>query len=110
MWLFRPVGLKLLVRAIRLLKDQGIDLADSARRLAAAPTQLTDDLWANLLWDPVNRRMMTKAEEQRVAIRLMVYGAGGSLELLKTTEENLRREIAGLKNIDDVQVFRFQDP
>jgi DNA sulfur modification protein DndB len=109
MWLFRPVGLKLLVRAIRLLKDQGIDPADSARRLAAAPSQLTDDLWANLLWDPVNRRMMTKAEEQRAAIRLMVYGAGGNLELLKTNEESLRKEIAGLKNVEDVQVSRFED-
>ena len=109
MWLFRPVGLKLLVRAMRHLRDQGIDPADAAVRIAAAPSDLNHELWVNLLWDPTNRRMLTKAEEQRVAVRLLVFGAGGNLAVLKTTEESLRREIAGLKatDIDEIRLYRF---
>jgi hypothetical protein len=54
--------------------------------------------------------MLTKAEEQKVALRVLVYGARGDLAPLKTSEEKLRREISGLKVIplEDVDLPRFR--
>lgn len=107
--IFRPVGLKLVVQATRVLMDQGVPADEATRRLASAPMDLIDALWQNLLWDPVNRRMLTKAEEQKVALRVLVHGAGGNLAPLKTSQAELRREIAGLKVTDvaDVQLPIF---
>jgi DNA sulfur modification protein DndB len=110
-FLFRPVGFGLMIRAIRALQNQNFSLNVSTKRLSAAPMQLSDPIWANLLWDPVNRRMLTKSVEQQAALRVLVHGAGGELRALKTSEIQTRMEIAGLKNIpiEDVILPRFND-
>ena len=98
---FRPVGVMLYVRAARALVDGGATLDAAVRRLAELPSRFRDEPWSGLLYDPVNERMETWPNQQRVALGLMVYGAGGSLESVSLTEARLRKSWAGLIGVED---------
>lgn len=104
--LFRPMGLRILVRAYRALLASGIAPQDALAKLAAVPMELGSAPWVGLLFDPQNHRVLYTGENQNAATRLLVYAAGGSLEKLKTTPEKLRDELAGLlgREPEDVQL------
>lgn len=107
--LFRPVGILLITKAIRALMDQGWSLKQAADGLRRTPLDLNRDPWVNLLWDPVNRRMATKSEEQNAALRILVYGAGGDLRPMNSSEAKLRKQLSGIKKVParGVQLERF---
>jgi DNA sulfur modification protein DndB len=94
--LFRPVGLTMIVWAIRHLMDEGKVLKQAAARVARAPMLLSDFPWAGLLWDTANHRMMASSENQRVAARILIHGVGGRLAAFKTTPDAVRAEWAGI--------------
>ena len=94
--LFRPIGLAMVVLAIRHLIDEGKTLKQAAARVARAPMLLSDSPWAGLLWDSANHRMMVSSENQRVAARILIHGVGGRLTAFKTTSEAVRAEWAGI--------------
>ncbi len=107
--LFRPIGLVLAVRAVRLLCDEGLTLGRAARALGAVPMSLAAEPWIGLLWDLANRRMITSSEAQRLALKILLHGAGGSLESLRTTPNEVRNEWAGLVNrpVSDIHLRRY---
>jgi hypothetical protein len=60
--------------------------------------------WVGVLWDPINRRMLTSPENRIVATKVLFYSVGGSLEVFKTTEEDLKRELAGLVHRESAEI------
>lgn len=94
--LFRPVGLLLVTRVIRRMKDSGVEIGTAIKLVSRAPIDLTCEPWVGLLWDNINKRMITAAVNQRVAGKLLFYMVGGEI---KTTElKELKQEYAGILN------------
>ena len=52
------------------------------RRLARVPMQLNAAPWAGVIWDPTLHRMITTKEVQRLALALLIYGAGDAAEMI----------------------------
>lgn len=102
--LFRPIGLLICIRTIKILADSGIALTEAVRRVSAVPMEIANSPWAGLLWDTTNLRMITATENQNAALKLLFHAAGGDLAIMKTTTEKLRRELAGFLNVPEEQV------
>lgn len=96
--LFRPVGLLLVVRVIKRLVDSRVSLPQAAQRVARTPSDIAAEPWVGLLWNATNRRMITSAENQRVAERLLVYLTFGHLKQMGLSVDELTGELAGLLN------------
>ncbi|MGD0947875.1 MAG: DGQHR domain-containing protein [Candidatus Binatia bacterium] len=107
--LFRPIGLLLIVRAIRHLTDSGLSLKEALRRVSRVPMDLDSAPWAGLLWDNANRRIVSAPENQKVALRMLFFGLGGDLSKFNMNSDDLRRELAGLlqRDVSTVELPRF---
>jgi hypothetical protein len=57
--------------------------------------------WVDLLWDPINRRMITSADYQNAARKVLYFAAGGNLENMRSSESSLKRELSGLLKRDE---------
>ena len=99
--LFRPVGLLIYSRTIRKLCDANVSLSDAIDLTSKAPSRLSEQPWEGLIWDSTNQRMLTSAENQKVAERLLFYSLGGELSRYRTSETKLRTELAGILRIND---------
>ncbi len=75
----RPIGLQMIVSAVRDLIDHGADLAAAVQRVASCPMQLSEEPWLGLLWNPATRRIDNHPNNQRIAKWVLYYGAGGNL-------------------------------
>ncbi len=110
--LFRPIGLLAHTRvATWLCTKEGERTRTAIRRLALVPMELAKHPWLGLLWDAENQRMITSKEAQRVATRIIYHSVGGTLSrIARTTETELRRELAGLLNKDpkEVELPRYE--
>ena len=102
--LFRPIGLLICVRTIKILVDSGITLAEAVQRVSAVPMEIANSPWAGLLWDTTNLRMITATENQTAAQKLLFHAAGGDLTIMKTNAEKLRKELAGFLNVPEENV------
>ncbi|MGB9751716.1 MAG: hypothetical protein C0183_12370 [Roseiflexus castenholzii] len=98
--LFRPVGLLIVVRVIRHFIDSGLSLDDSVQRIAKIPMDLGGNPWVGLLWDATNQRMITASENQKVGVKLLFYATGGDLSRIGTNPEKLKKELAGIQNVE----------
>ena len=96
--LFRPIGFAMIIRTIKRLEEEGYSTQEAAERVGQISMELQNDPWSGLLWDPQNKRMITAPENQRVAAKLLLYGAGGNLGAVRTSVDDLREELAGLLN------------
>jgi DNA sulfur modification protein DndB len=109
--LFRPIGLIMALRVLHSLIEAQYPLPDAIQRLAKVPMILGDEPWAGLLWNVPQRRMITAPENQKTATQLMFYACGGDLSTFKpkTTNEDLRKNLAGLlnRNLEDIVLPRF---
>ena len=107
--IFRPIGLQLILRSIRLLMDNGKTLEDSVDRLSKLPWELKKDPWAGLLWNASANRMITTKENQNAALHLIAYGAGLDLKAIKTDKSSLQAELASLYNVSpsDVKLKKY---
>jgi DNA sulfur modification protein DndB len=107
--LFRPIGFQMVVRTISLLMERDDTLEKAVAATSRVPLQLAKPPWVSLLWDDTNHRMLTAAENQRAAQRLMLHGAGGDLTQLSSSEALLRTELAGVLNVPqkDVVIERY---
>jgi DNA sulfur modification protein DndB len=94
--IFRPVGLLMIISVIRYLMAEGKTLKQAISAVAAVPMSLSEPPWSGLLWDSVNHRMTVSAENQKVAIRILLHGVGGRIAIFKTTPDKLRAEWAGI--------------
>ena len=102
--LFRPVGLLIVANVVRQAKDSGVLEREAIKRISEISMQLTDEPWVGLLWDKTNRRMISGTLPQKVARQLLFYKIGGELGEMRTNEEKLRREYAGLLNRTESEV------
>jgi hypothetical protein len=75
---------------------EGKTLKQAISAVAAVPMSLSEPPWSGLLWDSVNHRMTVSAENQKVAIRILLHGVGGRIAIFKTTPDKLRAEWAGI--------------
>lgn len=107
--LFRPIGLLVFIRALRMLLDSDQSLQVAMQHLHQVPQEISQPPWDNLLWDTTNARMLTAQENQRVAQRLLFYAVGGDLEQINTNIEKLQNEYAGILNkpVDEVTIRRY---
>jgi len=97
--LFRPIGLLLMARVVtdlRIVMDMTEVAAIGA--IGRMPTELSEQPWVGLLWDHINRRMLTAKENQNVARRLLFNALGGDLAKYpyRTTTGALLAELAGI--------------
>ena len=102
--LFRPVGLLIVANVVRQAKDSGLSEREAIKRISETPMTLTDEPWVGLLWDKTNRRMISGPLPQKVAKQLLFHKIGGELGEMRTNEEKLRREYAGLLNRTESEV------
>jgi DNA sulfur modification protein DndB len=107
--LFRPIGLRIVTEAMIALMSGGMLLQGAVDRLAMAPMDLAGPPWVGVLWDPINHRMITSPENRLAATKVLFHSVGGNLEAFKTTEEDLKRELAGLLHREPaaIQLPRF---
>jgi DNA sulfur modification protein DndB len=110
--LFRPIGLAGAVHVVRLLMDSSLALDEAVQRVAKVPMQLNEPPWLGVVWNPVANAMIVNDQTQRIVPRLLLFGAGGNLKALRTTEQVLKEQLAGLLNLapHEVQLQRFVDP
>jgi len=102
--LFRPIGLLLSVKVVRHLMDQNkLSLAEAVSRISKVPMELSEEPWAYLLWNPLNKKIITASLNRRAAEKLFFNAVGGDLTVLKSSSDLLRQELAAIKNIDDIQ-------
>jgi DNA sulfur modification protein DndB len=102
--LFRPVGLEIVASVIREAIDCGLSELEAIERVSNIPMDLADEPWVGLLWDKTNQRMLTDPTNKKVAKQLLFYMIGGDLAQMKTAENELRREYAGLLNRTESEV------
>jgi DNA sulfur modification protein DndB len=103
--LFRPIGFLMSIKVVRnLMAHNKLTLGKAVLQLAKAPMELSHDPWVGLLWDPVNQRMLTAPENQRAAERLLYHAVGGDLTDLRTSPDDLRKELAGILKKDEKEV------
>ncbi len=109
--LFRPIGLLLVVKVIRKLIDIGLSLSDAVQRLSNVPMFLNQQPWSGLLWDSINRRMITTPESQKVGFHLLLYSVGGDISSSGVDVSGLREELAGLLNkpAQEVELIKYYE-
>ena len=107
--LFRPIGLLIFTRVLRKVIDSGSTLNDAIKRLSKAQMGISENPWLGLLWDEKNKRMITAGENQKVAVKLLFYSVGGKLSVLKSSKEELIKELSGLlnKEEDEIELPRY---
>jgi len=96
--LFRPIGLVLVIRVLHEFVSRGRSLQSTVRALSRAPMELSEKPWNELLWNPVANRMITPPENRAVAFQILYHGIGGKLSDLNTSEQEVRKEWAGILN------------
>ena len=106
---FRPVGLLLCIKTIKLLIDSKMNLSTAVSRLVNAPMEISKEPWVGLLWDLTNQRMITSSENQKAALKLLFHAVGGDLAVVKSSTEKLRKELSGILNIElsEVKIPRY---
>jgi len=65
--LFRPIGQRAFAAATRVLLSRDFSLTDAIRKLLEADLWIHKKRWHHILWDPVNRRMITDAQARSLA-------------------------------------------
>ena len=96
--LFRPVGLEIVASVIGEAINYGLTEEEAIKRVSNISMDLAYEPWVGLLWDKTNQRMLTDPTHKKVAKQLLFYMIGGDLAKIKTKDEELRREYAGLLN------------
>jgi DNA sulfur modification protein DndB len=93
--LFRPVGQRAFAGALSVLVERGMPLKTALKKLLSVDPRLTRPLWQHVLWDPVQKQMVTK--NRRLAESLLLKEVGAAA---RTTRDGARLEqfLAGRKH------------
>ena len=73
--LFRPVGLQAFSGALGVLKQRKVDTERAVKSLCRLPTEISDQPWEHILWDPFASKMST-VNRRTVAEALYLYMVG----------------------------------
>jgi len=107
--LFRPIGLLLYIKIVRLLVDhEKLSLDEAVERVSKIPRDLSKVPWADLLWNTAGKRMLTDSVNRRAAEKMLFHAVGGKLEVLKTDTTQLCKDIAAIKGTEPNTVKLFQ--
>ena len=99
--LYRPIGLLICIKIIRLLMDHNeLSSEEAIERISNVQMNLSESPWAHLIWNPLSRRMITRGPPKRAAERILYYSVGGDLSILNSSLEALKEDIAALQNVD----------
>ena len=74
--LARPVGQRVLASAAHVLMSRGVPLAKALAGFEKVPTNLGDEAWHYLLWDPVHGKMLTTAKNRSLAETFVLVSSG----------------------------------
>lgn len=102
--LFRPIGLKMVIRVIKYLTEGGLSLQEAVQATTLAQMNINEDPWVGLIWNATQGRMIYASENQKAATKLLFYSLGGNLHQLNSHVESLRKELAGLLNRETSEV------
>jgi DNA sulfur modification protein DndB len=108
--LFRPIGLLMFVKAVRqLIEYNKLNLEQAVERVSKVPTELSGEPWAHLIWNPLNKKIITASSNRRAAEKLLFNAVGGDLTVLKSNPDKLRQEIADIKNdvIENINLPKY---
>ncbi len=97
--LFRPIGLLISLRVVRNLKDHNqLSNEKAVERIARAPMDLAREPWAYLIWNPANKKIITAAQNQGAAEKLLFNALGGELSAMKSSTDELKKLLAAIQN------------
>ncbi len=101
--IFRPVGLFIIVSAIRFAMDCGLRLKQVLKRMGLVPLDLSDEPWSTLLWDKSRQRMFPNIAKDRqvVAAKLVAYMIASDISKIGLTEEGLRKQFMKVLSWDE---------
>lgn len=74
--LARPVGQRVVAATINVLMSRGLSLAGSLDAIAGVETNLCNEAWHHLLWDPVHEKMLTTAKNRSLAETFLLISTG----------------------------------
>jgi DNA sulfur modification protein DndB len=101
--IFRPVGLFIIVSAIRFAIDCGLNLKQVLKRMELLSLDINDEPWSTLLWDKTRKRMFPTIAKDRqvVAAKLVAYMIDGDINKVGLTEESLRKQFMKVLSWDE---------
>jgi DNA sulfur modification protein DndB len=97
-FLFRPIGLKMLIIVIVDLCKEGLPIQTALNRLKLVERRISEEPWAGLIWNSPLKRMIASAENQKAARLVLLNSVGGDLVKAGSNKEKLTLELAGLMN------------
>lgn len=97
-FLFRTIGLLSMAKAIKIASGKDGALASWVAKFAKAPMDLASEPWVGLFWDPNEKTMIIRKENQNTATLLLLYMVGVDLTSLKTSEERLKTRYSNALN------------
>ncbi len=74
--LARPVGQRVVALAMHVLMARGTSLPEALAEFAGVQTNLSDEAWHHLLWDPVHGKMLTTAKNRSLAETHLLVSTG----------------------------------
>lgn len=74
--LARPVGQRVVAAAVNVLMSRGLSQDSSLDSFAGVETNLCNQAWHHLLWDPVHEKMLTTAKNRSLAETFLLISTG----------------------------------
>jgi DNA sulfur modification protein DndB len=74
--LFRPVGMLVIARAIKMAERLGKSQPESLRLISQVNMEINSIPWVGVLWDDIGKRMITRKENQETAAELLLFIIG----------------------------------
>ncbi len=109
--IFRPIGLLIYVKIVRLLiEHEKLSLEKAVERVSKIPRDLSNDPWNNIVWNIAGKRMLTGAVNRKAAEKVMYHAVGGNLSVLKSGVGQLHKDIAAIRQIEVKDVRLYQIP
>lgn len=97
--LFRPIGLLTYIKAIKSALEKGNNCEEIIPLISKIETDISNEPWEGLFWETAQNRMITGAENQKVAVNLILYMIG-----LNKDDEKLKKSYASLLNKSSEEV------
>ena len=106
--LFRTVGLLSMARAIKIATSTGGSQESWIQKFSKVQTDLASEPWPGLLWNPNEKTMIVRKENQNTATSLLLYMIDIDLKVNKTNEKRLKERYASLLNrsVEEVKLPR----
>ncbi len=92
--LFRPIGIEIVISTIRSLTNDGMTLDNALEKISLVPMNLEGKPWVRVIWNDINKTMLTDRSNRDVAMRLLHFLSKD--EPTASQERQLREKLAAL--------------